>query len=136
MRSDKAKSLDKVAAAVTINPLQSVREIADETGVSKSAVARAIDELGQTGTKDPRIVNLADGDLLIQELANDETIRRFRDKDELAKMRTTEVAQVAEKAYTRYMFIKGKATDKDGALPEIKSADDALLLKYAGITNK
>lgn len=66
-RADKRKNIDKIVAAKAKNPLASVREIAEETGISKTTVADHIksDKVGQEGSRDERIVNLIEKDLEI-----------------------------------------------------------------------
>jgi len=67
MRVDRLKGTKKVIEEVVVNPLQTQREIAKNTGVSKSAVGRALKELGQIGPKDDKILAITDTDLSIVE---------------------------------------------------------------------
>lgn len=55
-RKDKARNRAKVIKAKLKSPLKTEREIAKETKVSKSTVNRISQELGQSGTKDDRIL--------------------------------------------------------------------------------
>jgi len=57
MRVDKAKKISSVTKELLENPLQTVREVAEKTGVSKSSVASYIQEdLDKLGLKDDRIL--------------------------------------------------------------------------------
>lgn len=54
-RVDKRKNVGKVAEVLAKNPNKTIRELAKDTNLWKSTTARAVEELGQTGTKDPTI---------------------------------------------------------------------------------
>ena len=64
-RKDKARNIDKVAASLTKNPLQTAREVAKDTGLWASTANRARQELAQNGTKDERIQHLLEWDMLL-----------------------------------------------------------------------
>lgn len=115
-RADKRKNIDKIVAAKAKNPLASVREIAEETGISKTTVADHIksDKVGQEGSRDERIVNLIEKDLEIIILWQKEIARRLKDPEELAKIRTGEISQVIKENTARYTLFKWDATDDEG----------------------
>ena len=81
-RADKKASVDKIAASLAKNPLQSEREIARDTWVSKSSVNRLKEEAGQTGAKDLRIQNLLDKDVELMKLIQIEKFRRLNEEKE------------------------------------------------------
>jgi hypothetical protein len=122
MRRDKAKSVDKVIAAITKNPTGSARELAASSGLSSKTVERLIGspEVSQTVRKVPRIFALTEKDLELQELLQDEQMKRIKNPEDLKDIRTIELAQLAEKSLARYMHLRGDATDKDGALKDTK----------------
>jgi hypothetical protein len=122
MRSDKAKSLDKVAGALIKNPLGSVRETAELAGVSKSTAADMSKELGQTRTaKDPRILSVTDTDMEILTLGQREIVRRMKTPEELEKMRTVEISSVTKESAARYTIFRGSATDNEGGLKDTQA---------------
>lgn len=118
MRSDKKKSLGKVAKAAMNNPLASQREIAEQANVWLWTANRIIQELEQTGTKDHRIIAITDTDLSILTAGQLEIEKRLSDKEELSKMRTVEISSVIKDSTARYALFRGTATDKDGGLKE------------------
>jgi hypothetical protein len=122
MRSDKAKNIDKVAAAIVRNPLGSLEELGKESGVSHQTVKRlrGSPEMLITVKKVPRIFALTEKDLELQELLQDEQMKRIKNSETLKDIRTIELAQLAEKSLARYMHLRGDATDKDGALKDTK----------------
>jgi len=107
---------DKVAAAMAKNPLASVREVAKETGIPKSAVHRAVNSLVQDGTlqKDSRIVALTDQDFNIMLLAGREISRRI--EEEPKKLKVRDLNESARESAKRYQIFRGEVTDKKGGL--------------------
>lgn len=83
-RLDKKRNIDKIAAAILANPLATVREIAEMTGISKSTVAEHIksDEVGLVGAKDDRIISLTDKDYSILEKIQNIKINKLTTKPE------------------------------------------------------
>lgn len=70
MRVDKAKNIEAVTNELLKNPLQTVREVSDKTGVSKSSVANYINEdLDKIGQKNEKIIKITDIDREIIEKA-------------------------------------------------------------------
>lgn len=116
LNSNSKKNLQKVSTEYLKDPLQSEREVAAKTGVTKSSVNRAKQKMGQNGAKIPDIVEITKDDLEIVKLWQQEILRRFKDPKELEKIRAYEIAQINEKSDRRYMLFKGDATDKEGWL--------------------
>ena len=124
MRVDKAKKVSSVTKELLENPLQTVREVAEKTGVSKSSVASYIQEdLDKLGLKDDRILWITDTDLSILTIGQREIERRLNDKEEVEKMRTVELSQVLKESTARYSLFRWSATDKDWGLKGIESID-------------
>lgn len=113
IRSDKKKNIDKVASSVAKNPLQSVRDIAKDTWMGKSTVATHLDNLDNLGQKDDRIHTLTDKDFNCIKLWVEEIERRLENKDELKKLRVTEISQVIKENTARYTLFRWSATDKE-----------------------
>ena len=113
VRSDKKKTMAKVAKAVLKNPTASQREIAKEAGVWLWTVNRNTNELEQTGTlaKDPRIKAISDDDLHIVKLVQKETIVRLEDPEELKKINALDLNRIWDISIKRHSLIIGKATD-------------------------
>lgn len=124
MRIDKAKKVSSVTKELLENPLQTVREVAEKTGVSKSSVASYIQEdLDKLGLKDDRILWITDTDLSILTIGQREIERRLNDKEEVEKMRTVEISQVIKESTARYSLFRWSATDKEWGLKGIESID-------------
>lgn len=70
----------------------------------------------KNGAKDDRIVGITETDINIVQLAQKEIERRLKKAEELEKMRTIEISQVAEKSAARYTLFRGNATDENGGL--------------------
>lgn len=119
MRVDRLKGTKKVIEEVIVNPLQTQREIAKNTWVSKSAVWRALKELGQIGPKDDKILAITDTDLSIVEKWQREIDRRLWNHEELEKMRTVEISQVLRESTARYTLFRWTATDSSGWAKEV-----------------
>lgn len=64
-RVDKLKNIQKVAEIVAKDPLKSDREIETETGIGKSSVHRAKQEMGHTGAKSQFILDIMEKDKAI-----------------------------------------------------------------------
>lgn len=129
MRVDKKKKLSSVTKELLTNPLQTVREVAEKTWVSKSSVASYISEdLDKLGQKDDRIVWLCETDFEIVQIWQKIIKERLQDKEEVAKMRTFEVAQTIEKSEKRYMIFKWPITNPDWWLKGLSEYTDAELI--------
>lgn len=123
MRSDKKKSLSKVAKVALTNPLLSQREIAEETWLSVGNVNDKLNELEQSGKKDDRILHITDTDLEIVRLGQAEINRRMKTAEELEKMRTSEISQVIRENTARYTLFRWSATDNEWGLKNIESIE-------------
>lgn len=112
-RKDKAKNKAKIIKAKLKSPLKTEREIAKETGVWKSTVNRVSKELGQSGTKDPRILGICDKDLEIIKLWQQLIVDKLQDKEQTDRLKPHEVSQVIAENTRRYTLFKGNATDDE-----------------------
>lgn len=110
-RTDKEKNIDKVEASLAKNPLQTARELADNTWMWASTANRAKKEVAQNGTKDNRIISLTDNDFECIQLWVNEIKRRLQDEKELEKMRTPEISNVIKENTARYTLFRGDVTD-------------------------
>lgn len=117
-RLDKQINIDKIAAYIVANPLSTVREIAEATGISKSTVAEHIksDEVGQKGIKDDRIVSLTDGDYEIMEAI--QKIKKERLTVEPEKVSNGDIDKRENTATKRYSLFVWDATNPDWWLKE------------------
>lgn len=106
-----------------LDPLASQRDTAENAWVGLGTANRILQELEQTGTKDPRIITITDKDLSIVEKGQLEIDRRLSTPFELEKMRTGEISTVLKDSTARYSLFRGNATDKDGWLKNIDSID-------------
>ena len=78
-RKDKVKNIDKVAASLAKNPLQTEKELCKDTGLGKWTVWRAKKEVGEYGEKDFRIQNLLDKDMELMDLIQQEKFNRLKE---------------------------------------------------------
>lgn len=121
-RSDKKTNIDKVEASLAKKPLQSEREIAKDSWVSKSSVNRAKQELGQNGaTKDNRIVNLTDGDFKLMQLIQKRKFDRMEDSSN--PVNDSDVNNWDKEAKARYTIFRWDATDEEGGLKDASVLD-------------
>lgn len=112
MQKDKKKRLWKIAKELLKDPLQTTRELEKKTWISKSAIANYINnDLDTLGLKDPKIVLLTDKDFNCIVLWVEEIERRLKDKEELNKMRVTEISQVIKDNTARYTLFRWDATN-------------------------
>lgn len=114
IRSDKKKTMAKVAKEILKNPVASQREIAKKAGVWLWTVSRNTNELEQTGAlaKDPRIRAISDDDLHIVKLVQKETIVRLTTPEELAKINALDLNRIWDISIKRHSLIIWKATDE------------------------
>lgn len=112
MRGDKKKNLIKVLKS-RIRWVKSQREVAEETGVSKSSVDRLDKELGQLGAKIPEIEDICKADFEIVKLTQKETIRRLQNPWEET---FTDIIRAGSESAKRYSLFRWNATDKDWGL--------------------
>jgi len=118
-RLDKKRNIDKIAAAILANPLATVREIAEMTGISKSTVSEHIksDEVGLAGKKDERIISLTDKDYDILTKIQDIKINKLQDKPE--DISNSDIDKRDNTATKRYSLFRWDATDPNGWLKSI-----------------
>ena len=86
-RSDKIKTKAKISNALIKNPLGTQRELAEMSGVSKTAVQENINEVIQelpSTTKSDQINKIIQNDIGIVELGQKELARRLGD-DKIVK---------------------------------------------------
>ena len=132
IRPDKAKKIKKVAEALIKNPLKSSREIAKETGVSKSSVSNYINnDLAELGQKDFRIIEVCNDDMEIVKLTQAETIRRLKDEEEIKKITMQDLNRAWDVSTKRYTLFKWDATDKNWWLNSTKDMTTEELLRLA-----
>ena len=118
-RSDKLKNRAKVIKATLKNPLKSQREIAKDQWISKSSVNIIQQEMGQTGTKDDRILWICDADLEIIKLWQKIIQDKLNDKKTVKKMKASEVSQVIAENTRRYTLLRWNATDENGWIKKV-----------------
>ena len=118
-RSDKLKNRAKVIKATLKNPLKNQREIAKDQWISKSSVNRIQQEMGQTGTKDDRILWICDADLEIIKLWQKIIQDKLNDKKTVKKMKASEVSQVIAENTRRYTLLRWNATDENGWIKKV-----------------
>lgn len=106
MRTDKKKNIAKVAKVAISNPLATRDKIAELAWVSQWTASNVLAELDEAWRNDGRIVWITDKDLAIVRLWLDEIERRLRDKEELEKMRTSEISQVIKENTARYAIFR------------------------------
>jgi len=118
-RLDKKRNIDKIAAAILANPLATVREIAEMTGISKSTVSEHIksDEVGLAGKKDERIISLTDKDYEIMEQIQGIKINKLQDKPE--DISNWDIDRWENTATKRYSLFRWDATDPNWWLKSI-----------------
>lgn len=112
MRTDKAKNIAKVAKALLENPLQTEREIADNTWVSHWTAHNLKAEVGQIWAKDWRIIGITDKDLENIEAMQAVVASKIRNEDEMKNTRIWELAQAMREATARYSLFRWNATDE------------------------
>lgn len=120
-RTDKKKNIDKVTAALVVNPLSTARELAEKTWLWASTANRARQELAQTGTKDPRIISLTDKALEIVSLSQELIAKRLRDTPD--DVSTRDAISAWDTSAKRYSLFVWDATDKDWWLKSISELD-------------
>lgn len=131
MRVDKAKNIEAVTNELLKNPLQTVREVSDKTGVSKSSVANYINEdLDKIGQKNEKIIKITDTDREIIEKAQiivldslDKHIELSQAWGWLSLQEAIQASNLAKESTARFTIFRWSATDKDGWLKGIESIE-------------
>lgn len=126
IRNDKAKNVAKVLKEVIKDPLLTEREIAEMTWVSKSSVNRAMQEVGQIGAKDDRIVNITDKDFELMNIIQEEKFRRLQEEKD--RINNTDINKWEETATKRYTLFRWSATWKDWWLKSLSDLSDLELM--------
>jgi hypothetical protein len=75
--------------------------------------------MGQTGTKDDRILWICDADLEIIKLWQKIIQDKLNDKKTVKKMRASEVSQVIAENTRRYTLLRWNATDENGWIKKV-----------------
>jgi len=119
MRTDKAKNTAKVLKEVIKNPLSTEREIAEKTWISNWTAHNIKWELEQIWAKSQIILEICDLDINLVKKWLKELDRRFSDKEEMNKIRPTEISQVIKDSSWRYQIFKWKGTDENWGYKEI-----------------
>ncbi len=115
MRIDKQRNIDKIAAELIKDPMQTQEEIAAKTGVSHATVSRALGEVSKLVQKDDRIVALTDDDFEIVRLTQRLTLEKLNG-EEAEKTRAKDLAYIGDVSAKRYSLLQGSATDEKGGL--------------------
>lgn len=102
IRTDKAKNIAKVLKEVINNPLQSQRDIAENTWLWLWTVNRALDDMEQIGT-DEAIIDFVKLDMELQWFATKEMIRRL--KEEKEKVNNQDIVRFNETAFKRSQLL-------------------------------
>lgn len=110
IRSDKAKNISKVLKEVIKNPLQTQRDIAQNTWLWLWTVNRALEDMEQIGTNE-KIIDLVKLDIELQELATAEMVRRIRNETE--KVNNQDIVRFNETAFKRSQLLWMKNSDKE-----------------------
>lgn len=140
MRVDAEKNVTKVAAELIKNPLTTEREIANSTGIGKSTVNRAKQELGQNGAidKNARTIKIASADLDIVDsiqritiLSLEEIEAKVSQGKPLSAGEINMLASTAEKSQKRQAFLDGdnvneKGGEKGISEEQMKQASDLI----------
>ncbi len=110
MRKDKAKNVWIVAKEVLANPLLKRDEIAEKTWLWAWTVSRALDELDESGRKDPRILWLTDKDFELMEKIQSVKFQRLDSPEEI---NNSDLDKWESTAVKRWTIFRGDATDKN-----------------------
>ena len=118
-RSDKAKNIDKVAAALVKNPLATEKELASDAGIGMGTAHRAKKEVERTGEsmKDSRIVALTDRDMELQELIQARKFKKLIDEPD--KISDGDLNQWDRHSMARLTTLRGSVTDDEGGLKKV-----------------
>lgn len=122
VRADKKKNLDKVAASLAKDPLQSERQLAKNAWVSNGTAHNMKEELEQTwAVKDSRIVNLTDWDFKLMEMIQQRKFARMNDTDN--PVNDSDVNNWDKEAKARYTIFRWEATDNEWGLKDVSAID-------------
>ena len=126
-RSDRRKTVEKVAAAVLKKPRGNVRELAKIAGIDPTTVARIkkSGELPQSATKDDRILTITNNDAEIVTHSQRHILREIR--KEIVDIPAKDLSTIAKDSAARYMLFRGEATDEHGGAKVLTPDQIALL---------
>jgi transcriptional regulator with XRE-family HTH domain len=129
-RSDRRKTVEKVAAAVLKKPRGNVRELAKIAGIDPTTVARIkkSGELPQSATKDDRILTITNNDAEIVTHSQRHILREIR--KEIVDIPAKDLSTIAKDSAARYMLFRGEATDEHGGA-KVLTPDQIALLQGA-----
>ena len=122
-RVDKRKNVWKVAEVLAKNPNKTVREIKKETWLWQGTVHRSVQELEQTGTKDPTIAYIVGSSKARMKKAQayfDRFLDEALDRDELDNDKSKIVASIIKDDLARITVLWGSVTDEEGWLKVIE----------------
>lgn len=126
-RGQKLRNIKEIAKVVLEDPLLTQREIAKKTWLWKTTVQERLQDVKTT--KDDRIVWLTDDDFDIVRLAQGIIKNKLNDVKEVKNMKVTEVSSVARDSAQRYTIFRGKITDDQGGLKDIRTMSDDELVE-------
>lgn len=115
------KNTAKVIKSRIKNPLQTVREVAKETWLDFSTVAKLDKEIPQITTKSEIILEICNLDINLVKKWLVELDRRFSNTEEIKLIRPTEISQVIKDSSWRYQIFKWKATDENWGLKDLST---------------
>lgn len=121
MRADQKKNVDKVAASLAKNPLQTQKEIADKTGLGEGTVNRAMDKVEEYGVKDHRIISMTDKDFELQKMIQDRKLLKMRVAP--SSISDSDLNQWDRHSMARFTLFRGDATDEQGGLREVSKEE-------------
>jgi len=108
-RVDSIKNESKILKTIIKDPLKTQREIAAETGVSKTTVHNKLNNLNQTLSKAPSIEEICKTD--IENVKLWQAILKKRLEETPDDLRVNDVVQILAEGTKRYTLFKGNATD-------------------------
>lgn len=120
-RADKKKNIDKVAASLAKNPLQTVREVEKDTWVSRTTVAKAKNSLDKAWQKDDRIVNLTNKDFELMQLIQQRKFERMENK--ISPVNDSDLNNWDKEAKARYSLFRWEITDGEWWIKDTTAID-------------
>lgn len=120
MRVDKKKNVSKISKELLKNPLQTERELAEKTWVSKTTAHNIIWELDQIWPKDPKVVLLTDKDFDMMIKIQDEKFKRLEKPENINH---NDLDKWENTATRRYTLFRWDATDEKWWLKNIENVE-------------
>lgn len=109
-RKDSINNEAKVISAIIKSPLKTQRELAKETGVSKTTIHNKLNNLDHTIDKSPSIEEICATDIESVKLGQAILLKRLKETPE--DLRVREIVDITAESTKRYTLFKGKATDE------------------------